>query len=54
MPYKLEKSGSNWVVRNTETGKVKGTHKPPDAKEKAQKQMKLLYALKNPSFKPRK
>jgi len=50
MPYKVEKRGSNWVTVNTETGQVKGTH---DSKEKAMRQMRLLYAVKNPDFKPR-
>lgn len=42
MPYEIKQSGDNWDVVNTETGEVKATHTPPDAKEKAERQVKLL------------
>jgi hypothetical protein len=42
MPYTIEKRGSKFVVVNKDTGDVKGTH---DTKEKAQKQMNLLYGI---------
>jgi len=44
MPYGVRKDGNKWITYNTETGDVKGTH---DTKEKAQKQMRLLYMVKN-------
>jgi hypothetical protein len=44
MPYGVEKRGDKWVTINTDTGDVKGTH---DTKEKAQRQMRLLYHLKS-------
>ncbi len=43
MPYDVEKRGNKWVTINTETGDVKGTH---DTKEKAIRQMRLLYHVK--------
>ena len=50
MPYSIEKRDDKYVVINTDTGKVKGTH---DSKIKAQRQMKLLYAVKS-GWKPTK
>jgi len=44
MPYKVEKRGSKYVTVNSETGDVKGTH---DSKEKAVRQMRLLYMVKS-------
>jgi len=43
MPYGVEKRGNKWVTLNTDTGDVKGTH---DSKEKALRQMRLLYHVK--------
>ncbi len=52
MPYSVEKSGKKFVVKNTATGHVKGTH---STKEDAEAQMRLLQAIEhNPNFKPRK
>lgn len=45
MPYATKKKGANYVVVNTETGMVKATHKPPGAKSKAIKQLKLLDGI---------
>jgi len=42
MPYKIEKDGENYNVVNTETGEIKATHEPPDAQEKAERQLRLL------------
>lgn len=42
MPYEIEQRGSKWVVLNTDTGDVKGTH---DSKEKAQRQVNLLRGV---------
>ena len=44
MPYSLRKKDGNWVVTNSDTGKVKGTH---DSKAKADRQMNLLRAVKH-------
>ena len=44
MPYGVHKRGNNWVTINTETGEVKGKH---DSREKAMKQMRLLYMVEH-------
>lgn len=41
MPYIIKKQGDKWIVYNKESGKTMGTH---DSKEKANKQLKALYA----------
>ena len=51
MPYQKKKNGENWDVVNTETDEVKATHEPPDAEEKAEKQVKLLNEIeKDPQW----
>lgn len=45
MPYATKKKGANYVVVNTETGMVKATHRPPQAKAKAMRQLKLLDGI---------
>lgn len=49
MPYEIrKKEGSDdYEVINKDTGEVKATHEPPDAKEKAEKQVRLLEAIEN-------
>jgi len=48
MPYDCRKGeGDAYEVFNTETGDVKATHEPPDAKEKAERQVKLLIEIEN-------
>lgn len=47
MPYKVVQNGENYDVVNTETDEVKATHEPPDAKEKAERQVKLLHEIEN-------
>lgn len=48
MPYEVRKGdGETYEVVNKESGQVKATHQPPDAKEKAEKQVKLLEAVEN-------
>lgn len=42
MPYAVQKRGEKWVVINTETKDVKGTH---DSEIKAQRQINLLRAV---------
>jgi hypothetical protein len=45
MPYKIEPDGENYNVVNEETGDIKATHTPPDAKEKAERQVSLLNGI---------
>jgi hypothetical protein len=53
MPYKAEQRGEDWVVINTDTEEVKATHEPPDAQDKAERQVKLLHAVENdPNWNP--
>ena len=47
MPYEIKKTGENYQVVNKESGDVKATHTPPDAKEKAESQVRLLDAMEN-------
>ena len=47
MPYEIRESGDNYDVVNKETGEVKATHEPPDAKEKAERQVHLLHEIEN-------
>ena len=47
MPYKARQDGENWVVVNSDTDEVKATHTPPDAKEKADRQVKLLHEIES-------
>lgn len=48
MPYEARKGdGETYDVVNTETGEVKATHQPPDAKVKADRQVKLLESVEN-------
>ena len=49
MPYEIRKQDGteNYEVINKETGDVKAVHEPPDAKEKAEKQVHLLEAIEN-------
>ena len=43
MPYELKRSGNKWIVRNKDTGSIKGRH---TSKAKAEKQRRLLYMIK--------
>jgi hypothetical protein len=47
MPYEVKASGDNYQVINKDTGEVKATHTPPDAKEKAEKQVRLLEGIEH-------
>ena len=44
MPYKIEQRDGKWLTINKDTGDVKGTH---DSREKAVKQMRLLYGVEH-------
>ena len=51
MPYTTRKAGENVEVVNTETDEVKAVHEPPDAQEKADRQVKLLHSIEqDPEF----
>lgn len=47
MPYEIRESGENYEVINKDTGDVVATHEPPEAKEKAERQIRLLHAVEN-------
>lgn len=47
MPYEIKQDGENYLVLNSDTKEVKATHMPPDAKEKAEKQVTLLHAVES-------
>lgn len=54
MPYKIEADGENYKVINEDTGEVKAVHEPPDAKDKAERQVRLLHAIEhNAEFEPK-
>lgn len=53
MPYEIRQDGENYEVINSDTKEVKAVHHPPDAKEKAEKQVNLLHAVENdPNWEP--
>ena len=47
MPYEVKKDGQDYLVINKDTGEEKARHTGPDAKEKADKQVKLLEAIEH-------
>lgn len=47
MPYEIRKNGENYEVINSDTGDVKAVHEPPDAEEKARKQVELLHHVES-------
>lgn len=47
MPYEAHEDGDDYVVINTETGETKDRHEPPDAKEKADRQIRLLNSIED-------
>lgn len=48
MPYEIRKGeGETYEVVNKDTGEVKAIHQPPDAKIKAEKQIKLLHHVED-------
>lgn len=49
MPYKVYQRGKKWVVINTDTKDVKGTH---DSREKAMRQFRLLWGVESGSWHP--
>lgn len=54
MPYEVRQAGDKYEVINSDSGEVKATHEPPDAKEKADAQVRLLEAVEhNPEWIPK-
>jgi hypothetical protein len=47
MPYEMHEDGDAWIIVNKENGDTKARHEPPDAKDKAERQMRLLNAIEN-------
>lgn len=47
MPYEIKKDGEDYLVINKESGDEKARHVPPDAEEKAKKQVRLLEGLEH-------
>lgn len=47
MPYEVKKDGEDYLVINKDTGEEKARHVPPDAQEKAEKQVRLLEAIEH-------
>lgn len=47
MPYKIREDGEDYLVINAETEEVKARHQPPDAKLKAEKQVRLLEGIEH-------
>jgi hypothetical protein len=45
MPYEVKPDGDDYLVINSETEEVKARHEPPDAKEKAEAQVRLLHEI---------
>lgn len=53
MPYEIRENGEDYEVISKTTGRVVATHKPPNAEDKAKKQVHLLEAVENdPQWKP--
>lgn len=45
MPYKIRQDGDDYLVVNSSTDEVKARHTPPEAKTKAESQLRLLEAI---------
>lgn len=55
MPYEIRKQEGteNYEVINKDSGDVKAVHEPPEAKEKAERQVHLLEAIEHdPEWEP--
>lgn len=55
MPYSIrqQEGSENWEVINSDTEEVKAVHEPPNAKDKAEKQVRLLEAIEHdPNWEP--
>jgi len=47
MPYEIKKDGEDYLVINKDTGETKARHTDPDAKEKAEEQVRLLEGIEH-------
>jgi len=47
MPYEAHEDGDAWIVINSDTKETKARHEPPDAKDKANRQIRLLNSIEN-------
>lgn len=47
MPYAIRKDGDDFLVINKDDDSVKARHSPPDAEDKAKKQVNLLHAIEH-------
>jgi hypothetical protein len=47
MPYEIRQDGADYIVVNKDTGEEKARHMEPDAKGKAERQVKLLDGLEH-------
>lgn len=47
MPYDIKQHGDAYEVVSKDTGRVVATHQPPDAEEKAKRQVHLLEAIEH-------
>ena len=47
MPYRVRQDGEDFLVINADTEEVKARHTPPDAEEKAKKQVQLLEGIEH-------
>lgn len=47
MPYEVKQDGEDYLVINKDTGDEKARHVPPDAKQKADDQVKLLHGIEH-------
>ena len=47
MPYEIRKDGDDYLVINKDTGEEKARHTPPDAKENAEAQVRLLHGIEH-------
>lgn len=47
MPYEIRRDGNDYLVINKDTGEEKARHTEPDAKGKAERQVRLLHGLEH-------
>jgi len=47
VPYEIKEEGEDYLVINKDSGDVKARHTPPDAKEKAEEQVRLLHGIEH-------
>jgi hypothetical protein len=47
MPYEIKQDGDNYQVIDKDNDDIVATHEPPDAKEKAERQVELLHQVES-------